>query len=66
MASSEISQEFRKYASYYREGLASNSLNYQFLCFYKIIEGIRKRRHRLTTTAVQAAKTRGAKLPPRN
>lgn len=63
--SSQVSQDFRKYASYYREGLASNSLNYQFLCFYKIIEGIRKRRHRLTTIAVQAAKTRGSKLPPR-
>lgn len=59
-------QEFLKYASYYREGLASNSLNYQFLCFYKIIEGVRKRRQRLTTTAVEAAKTRGSKIPPRS
>jgi hypothetical protein len=60
------SQEFLKYASYYREGLSSNSINYQFLCFYKIIEGIRKRRKRLTKTAVDAAKTRAVRLPSRN
>lgn len=59
-------QDFLKYASYYREGLSSNSLNYQFLCFYKIIEGIRKRRQRLTKTAVDAAKARAVKLPSRN
>jgi Methylamine utilization protein MauJ/SEC-C motif len=60
------SQEFLKYASYYREGLSSNSINYQFLCFYKVIEGIRKRRKRLIKTAVDAAKTRAVKLPSRN
>jgi SEC-C motif len=60
-----LSQEFLKYASYYREGLNSNSLNYQFLCFYKIIEGIRKRRQRLTGTAVEAAKTRDVKVASR-
>jgi hypothetical protein len=43
----EITEEFRKYASLYREALNSNSPNYQFLCYYKIIEGIRKRRERL-------------------
>ena len=36
--------EFRAYASLYRAGLNSNSLLYQFLCFYKITEGIRKKR----------------------
>lgn len=56
------SQNFLKYASYYREGLSSNSVNYQFLCFYKIIEGIRKRRQRLKKTAVDAAKIRAEKL----
>lgn len=60
------SQEFLKYASYYREGLTSDSINYQFLCFYKVIEGIRKRRKRLIQTAVHAAKTRAVKLPSRN
>ncbi|MGZ5480685.1 MAG: methylamine utilization protein MauJ [Pyrinomonadaceae bacterium] len=59
-------QEFLKYSSYYREGLTSDSINYQFLCFYKVIEGIRKRRQRLTQTAVDAAKTRSVKLPSRN
>ncbi len=34
--------DFETFASLYREGLNSNSPNYQFLCFYKIIEGIRK------------------------
>jgi hypothetical protein len=59
-------QELLKYASYYREGLNSNSLNYQFLCFYKIIEGIRKRRKMLTKTAVDASKVRASKLTSRN
>jgi hypothetical protein len=42
----EISQDsgFRRYASLYREALNSTSPNYQYLCFYKIIEGIRKQR----------------------
>lgn len=34
--------QFETFASLYREGLNSNSPNYQFLCFYKIIEGMRK------------------------
>lgn len=34
--------DFETFASLYREGLNSNSPNYQFLCFFKIIEGIRK------------------------
>jgi methylamine utilization protein MauJ/SEC-C motif-containing protein len=59
-------QDFLKYASYYREGLVSNSLNYQFLCFYKIIEGVRKRRQRLIKTAIEAAKKRAVRLPSRN
>jgi hypothetical protein len=32
-------KEFSKFASLYREALNSNSSNYQYLCFYKIIEG---------------------------
>ena len=42
-----ISEDLRFYLSLYREGLASNSAAYQFLCFYKIQEGIRRRRARL-------------------
>lgn len=38
------SAEFRAYGSLYREALSSNSLLYAFLCFYKITEGIRKKR----------------------
>jgi len=34
--------DFETFASLFREGLNSNSPNYQFLCFFKIIEGIRK------------------------
>jgi len=44
----EMDSELRAYASLYREALISNSPNYQFLCFYKIIEGVRKRQERLT------------------
>lgn len=36
--------EFRAYASLYRESLNANSVLYQFLCLYKITEGIRKKR----------------------
>ncbi len=35
-------KDFEKFASLYREALNSNSPNYQYLCFYKIIEGLRK------------------------
>jgi hypothetical protein len=37
-------REFEAYASIYREAVNSNSPLYQFLCFYKIAEGITKRR----------------------
>jgi hypothetical protein len=39
--------EFRFYASLIREALCSNSPIYQFLCLYKVIEGVRRRRTRL-------------------
>jgi len=57
----EMTEEFRRYASLYREALNSNSPNYQFLCYYKIIEGIRKRQERLVTEA----KARGEQIPSR-
>ena len=41
--------EFSFYASLYREALNSNSPVYQFLCFYKMIDGLRVRRARLAT-----------------
>lgn len=43
--------EFRGYASLYREALNNHSPIYQFLCFFKIIESIRKRRSRLAKEA---------------
>lgn len=39
--------EMRAFASLYREALNSNSVAYQYLCFYKIIESIFERRKRL-------------------
>ena len=41
------SDEYRAYASLYREGMNSTSMRYQFLCYYKIIDGIYARRRRL-------------------
>jgi len=45
------SDEFRLYASLYREALNSLSLRYQFLCYYKIAEGVSARRRRLAAAA---------------
>jgi hypothetical protein len=50
-SSGEMSDEFRRYASLYREALSSNSPAYQFLCFFKIIEGIQGRRSRINGQA---------------
>jgi hypothetical protein len=41
---SHSTRELRAHASLYREALNSNSAPYQYLCLYKIIEGIRLRR----------------------
>lgn len=50
----ELKPEFRGYVSLYREALGSNSPVYTFLCFFKIIEGIRARQ---THLALEAKKT---------
>jgi hypothetical protein len=52
-----------KFASLYREALNSNSPNYQFLCYYKIVEGIRRIRSERTTKENQEALARGEKPP---
>ncbi len=39
--------------SIYREALNSNSLPYQFLCFYKIAEALKRRRDRLAKAAAR-------------
>jgi len=49
----EMSPEYRGLVSLYREALESTSPVYQFLCLYKIAEGIRLRRDRITAEAVQ-------------
>lgn len=59
----EVPEEQQKYVSLYREALSSNSSNYQFLCFYKIIEGTRERRQRLRWQAAVDAKAKGDKPP---
>ena len=46
-----ITPEFAGYSFLYREALNTNSPIYQFLCFYKILEGIDKRRARLAVKA---------------
>jgi len=59
----EASEQHQKYASLYREGLNSNSSNYQFLCLYRIIEGLRERRQRIRGEAARDAKQKG-ETPP--
>jgi hypothetical protein len=49
--------EFAHHASLYREGLNSNSPAYRFLCFFKIIEGVRLRRARLGREAAARGET---------
>jgi hypothetical protein len=51
-----LPQDFRVYTSFYREALHSNTPVFQFLCFFKIIEGLRVRRERLVQEALAAGK----------
>jgi hypothetical protein len=46
-----LSEDYCHYASLYREALQSSSPFYRFLCLYKIVEGLHKRRGRLTIEA---------------
>ena len=46
-----MSEDYCHYASLYREALQSNSPFYRFLCLFKIVEGLHKRRGRLTIEA---------------
>jgi len=54
-----MSKEFRSLAALYREALNSNTPAFQFLCYFKILEGIRKRRQQL----IAEAKTAGTEIP---
>lgn len=51
--------DYRKYASFYREAVNCNSHNYQFLCFYKLIDGLLERRGRI----MREAKEKGEEIP---
>jgi len=61
-------KDLRGYASVYREGLNSNNLLYQYLCLYKITEGIRKRRIALRREADRKGEkfSRPAEIVPSN
>ncbi len=48
----DVKEEPGAYASIYREGLNSNSHVYQFLCFFKIVDGLIARRAKMRTAAV--------------
>jgi hypothetical protein len=51
MPTANLQPEFRGYVSLYREALTSNSSVYQFLCLFKMIEAMLKRRARLGAEA---------------
>jgi len=57
----QLDNELRGYASLYREAMNSNSAVYRFLCFFKVIEGIRARRKRID----RASKAQGSPPPTR-
>ncbi len=44
---SDFKKELQIYASLYREALIAESSAYQFLCYYRIAEGLKKRRKNL-------------------
>ena len=54
-----VTPEQQKYVSLYREALNSNSANYSYLCFYRIIEGLRDRREQIRKAEVDQALARG-------
>lgn len=64
-AAFEADKDLSRFASLYREALNSNSPNYQYLSFFKIIEGIRRIREERTTQENQAALAKGEKPPSR-
>jgi hypothetical protein len=61
----EADRDLSRFSSLYREALNSNSPNYQYLSFFKIIEGIRRIREERTTRQNQEAFARGEKPPSR-
>lgn len=61
----EEDKDLSRSSSLYREALNSNSPNYQYLSFFKVIEGIRRIREERTTQENQAALAQGEKPPSR-
>jgi hypothetical protein len=56
-----MTREFRSLAALYREALTSNTPTFQFLCYYKILEGIRRRRQQ----QIAQANISGSAIPKR-
>lgn len=61
----EPDEHLAKFASLYREALNSNAPNYQYLSFFKIIEGIRRNMEERTTRENEAALAKGERPPAR-
>ncbi len=61
----EPDEDLAKFASLYREALNSNAPNYQYLSFFKIIEGIRRNVEERTTRENEAALAKGERPPSR-
>ncbi len=59
---SSLGQELMTYAAIYREALITESVTYQFLCFYRLIESVVARRIRL---AREAARRGGDSTAPK-
>jgi hypothetical protein len=61
----QTDEDLAKFASLYREALNSNSPNYQYLSYFKIIEGIRRIRDERTRLENEAAIAKGERPPIR-
>jgi hypothetical protein len=61
----EPDKDLANFASLYREALNSNAPNYQYLSFFKIIEGVRRILEERTTGENEAARAKGERPPSR-
>ena len=52
-----ISPELRAYGAIYREAITTESVPYQFLCFFRLIESMQARRTRLSREASRRGET---------
>ncbi len=58
LVDTNVEDSFNVYSDLYKEALNCNSVNYQFLCFYKIIERVNRDRVRRTRKAERERKKR--------